>query len=64
VVTEACYLIDRYLGPAAEAAVLDSVGIGDNYAFQLAAVTDSDLGRMADCYGRAMWIPVLWSNRS
>jgi len=33
VVAEACYLIDRYLGPAAEAAFLDSVGIGDNYAF-------------------------------
>ena len=32
VVAEACYLIDRYPGPAAEAAFLDSVGIGDTYA--------------------------------
>ena len=32
----ACHLIDRYLGPAAEAAFLDSAGIGDNNAFQLA----------------------------
>ena len=44
-VAEACYLIDRYLGPAAEAAFLDSVGIGDNYAFQLAGLADSDLRR-------------------
>ncbi len=53
VVAEACYLIDRYLGPAAEAAFLDSVGNGDNYAFQLAGLTDSDIRRMADlvrCY--------------
>jgi uncharacterized protein len=47
VVAEACYLIDRYLGPAAEAAFLDSVGIGDKYAFQLAGLTDADLRRMA-----------------
>ena len=47
VIAEACYLIDRYLGPAAEAAFLDSVGIGDTYAFQLAGLTDSDLRRMA-----------------
>ena len=40
VVAEACYLIDRYLGPAAEAAFLDSVGNGDNYAFQLAELAD------------------------
>ena len=48
VVAEACYLIDKYLGPAAEAAFLDSVGIGDTYAFQLAGLTDADLRRMAE----------------
>ncbi len=47
VVAEACYLIDRYPGPAAEAAFLDSVGTGDTYAFQLAGLTDADLRRMA-----------------
>jgi uncharacterized protein len=52
VVAEACYLIDRYLGPAAEAAFLDSVGIGDNYAFQLAGLVDSDLRRMAELVRR------------
>jgi predicted nucleic acid-binding protein len=52
VVAEACYLIDRYLGPAAEAAFLDSVGIGDQYAFQLAGMTDSDLRRMAELVRR------------
>jgi hypothetical protein len=31
VVAEACCLIDKYLGPAAEAAFLDSIGTGDNY---------------------------------
>jgi uncharacterized protein len=52
VVAEACYLIDRYLGPAAEAAFLDSVGIGDNCAFQLAGLVDSDLRRMAELVRR------------
>jgi uncharacterized protein len=52
VVAEACYLIDKYLGPAAEAAFLDSVGIGDNYAFQLAGLADSDLRRMAELVRR------------
>ena len=49
---EACYLIDRYLGPAAEAAFLDSVDIGDKYAFQLAGLTDTDLRRMAELVRR------------
>jgi hypothetical protein len=52
VVAEACYLIDRYLGPAAEAAFLDSVGIGGKYAFQLAGLTDADLRRMAELVRR------------
>ena len=51
-VAEACYLIDRYPGPAAEAAFLDSVGIGDNYTFQLAGLTDTDLRRMAELVRR------------
>jgi uncharacterized protein len=49
---EACYLIDRYLGPAAEAAFLDSVGTGDNYAFQLAGLAGSDVRRMAELVRR------------
>jgi uncharacterized protein len=52
VVAEAGYLIDRYLGPAAEAAFLDSAGIGDTYAFQLAGLTDADLRRMAELVRR------------
>jgi len=52
VVAEACYLIDRYLGPAAEAAFLDSMGTGDNYAFQLAGLADSDIRRMAELVRR------------
>ena len=52
VVAEACYLIDKYLGPAAEAAFLDSVGTGDNYAFQLAGLADSDVRRMAELVRR------------
>jgi len=51
-VAEACYLIDKYLGPAAEAAFLDSVGTGDKYAFQLAGLTDADLRRMAELVRR------------
>ena len=52
VVAEACYLIDRYPGPAAEAAFLDSVGIGHKSAFQLAGLTDADLRRMAELVRR------------
>ena len=52
VVAEACYLIARYLGPAAEAAFGDSAGIGDTYAFQLAGLTDADLRRMAELVRR------------
>jgi predicted nucleic acid-binding protein len=52
VLAEACYLIDRYLGPAAEASFLDSVGIGADYAFQLVGLADSDLRRMAELVRR------------
>jgi uncharacterized protein len=41
------YLSDRTLGPAAEAAFLDSVGMGPDYTFQLVEVVDSDLRRMS-----------------
>ena len=58
VLAEACYLIDRYLGPAVEAAFLDSVGTGDKYAFQLAGLTDTELRRMAELVRRhADWRP-------
>ena len=46
------YLFDRYLGPAAEAAFLDSAGIGGKYAFQLVGLADSDLRRMAELVRR------------
>jgi Replication initiator protein, pSAM2 len=41
-------MIDRYLGPTAEAAFLDSVGTGSAYRFQLAGLIDADLRRMAE----------------
>jgi uncharacterized protein len=47
VLAETCYLIDRTLGPAAEAAFLDSVGMGPDYTFQLVELVDSDLRRMS-----------------
>ena len=52
VAAETCYLTDRFLGPAAEAAFLDSVGTGDSYAFQLTGLTDPDLRRMAELVRR------------
>ena len=47
VLAETCYLIDRTLGPTAEAAFLDSVGMGPDYTFQLVELVDSDLRRMS-----------------
>jgi uncharacterized protein len=47
VLAETCYLIDWALGPIAEAAFLDSVGMGPDYTFQLVELVDSDLRRMA-----------------
>jgi uncharacterized protein len=56
VVAGACYLIDRYPGPAAEAAFPDSAGTGGNNVFQLAGSAGSDPRRMAElvrrCAGR------------
>jgi hypothetical protein len=48
VLAETCYLIDRTLGATAEAAFLDSVGMGPDYALQLVELVDSDLRRMSD----------------
>lgn len=52
VLAEACYMIDKYLGAAAEAAFLDSVGTGPGYRFQLAALVSTDLRRMAELVRR------------
>jgi uncharacterized protein len=52
VLAEACYLIDKYLGPTAEAAFLDSIGLGPDYRFQLAGLADEDLRRMAELVRR------------
>lgn len=48
VLAETCYLIDRTLGPTAEATFLDSVGMGPDYTFQLVELADSDLRRMSE----------------
>ncbi len=45
VIAEACYLIGRHIGPAAEAAFLDAFGPGQ--AFTLATLLEADLTRMA-----------------
>jgi predicted nucleic acid-binding protein len=52
VLAETCYMIDRFLGPAAEAAFLDSTGFGPAYRFQLADLVDADLRRMAELVRR------------
>jgi uncharacterized protein len=52
VIAEACYLTDKFLGPQAEAAFLDSVGAGAGYSFQLVELVDSDLRRMAELVRR------------
>jgi predicted nucleic acid-binding protein len=52
VLAEACYLIDKFLGPAAEAAFLDSVGTGPRYRFQLVGLVDDDVRPMAELVRR------------
>lgn len=47
VLAETCYLTGRTLGPTAEAAFLDSVGMGPGYTFQLVVLVDSDPRRMS-----------------
>jgi uncharacterized protein len=44
---ETRYLIDTTLGPTAEAAFSDSVGMEPDCTFQLAGLVDSDLRRMS-----------------
>jgi predicted nucleic acid-binding protein len=48
VLAEACYLVDKFLGAAAEATFLDSVGKGPAYRFQLAELADADVRRMSE----------------
>jgi uncharacterized protein len=46
-------LPDRQVsGPTAEAAFLDSIGIGPGYRFQLSGLVDEDLRRMAELVRR------------
>jgi predicted nucleic acid-binding protein len=52
VLAEVCYLIDRGLGPQAEAVFLDDVGFGENYPFQLVELIDADLRRMSELVRR------------
>ena len=52
VAAEACYLTDRYLGPAAQAAFPGGAGTGDHNAFRLAGSASSDLRRVAELVRR------------
>jgi predicted nucleic acid-binding protein len=48
VVTEACYLLDKFLGPEREAEFLDSIGPGEQHDFRLIELTATDISRMAE----------------
>lgn len=48
VLAEACYLIDRFGGPPAEAQFLDSVGSEPARRFRPVNLTDADLRRMSE----------------
>ncbi len=48
VLAEACYLIDRALGPRAEAAFLSDVGVDGGHAYQLVNLVDADVRRMSE----------------
>lgn len=48
VLAEACYLIDRFGGPNAEAQFLDSVGTEPARRFRSVNLTDADLRRMSE----------------
>jgi uncharacterized protein len=52
VLAEVCYLIDRALGPAAEAKFLDDVGTEDDSPYRLVGLMDADLRRMAELVRR------------
>jgi predicted nucleic acid-binding protein len=48
VLAEACYLIDRFGGPAAEAQFLGSVGTDASRRFRAVDLTEADLRRMSE----------------
>lgn len=48
VLAEACYLIDRFGGPDAEARFLDAVGVGPTRRFRVIDLVDDDVRRMAE----------------
>lgn len=48
VLAEACYLIDRFGGPDAEARFLDAVGNGPSRRFGVIDLVDDDIRRMAE----------------
>ncbi|MGH8968162.1 MAG: type II toxin-antitoxin system VapC family toxin, partial [Actinomycetes bacterium] len=52
VLAEVCYLLDRELGPATEAAFLDDVGTTGDHPYQLVDLVDTDLRRMAELVRR------------
>lgn len=52
VLAEACYLIDRALGPEAEAKFLDDVGVEEDSPYRLVDLVDADLRRMAELVRR------------
>ena len=52
VLAEVCYLIDRTLGPEAEAVFLDDVGLEAAYPYRMVELTDADLRRMAELVRR------------
>lgn len=48
VLAEVSFLIDRALGPEAEATFLDDVGTGEDAPYRLIDLTEQDLRRMAE----------------
>jgi predicted nucleic acid-binding protein len=52
VLAEVCYLIDRGLGPEAEATFLDDVGVGETFAYQLVDLINAGLRRMSELVRR------------
>jgi predicted nucleic acid-binding protein len=46
VIAETCYLLDKKLGPEAEASFLGSVGNGREFTYQLVELLSADLARM------------------
>ncbi len=50
VLAEACYLIDRELGPEAEALFLDDVGTTDDFPYQLVDLSTPTFGGCRSSY--------------